>query len=56
MQMIKTQRNTHILCLTDVAKETFEKTQRKVKRRIDPNALQWKPPYFTRDQLRSWAY
>jgi len=56
MQMIKTQRNNHILCLTDAAKEAFDKSQRKVRRRIDPSALQWKPPYFSRDQLRAWAY
>jgi len=56
MQMIKTQRNNHILCLTDSAKENFAKSQRKVRRRIDPSQLQWKPPVFTRDQLRAWAY
>jgi len=56
MQMIKTQRNNHILCMTEAAKDAYQKSQAKVRRRIEPTALQWKPPMFTREQLRSWAY
>jgi histone acetyltransferase HTATIP len=56
MQMLKTQRNNHILCITEAAKDAYFKSQKKVRRKIDPNCLQWKPPYFTRDQLRAWAY
>lgn len=56
MQMIKTQRNNHILCITESAREGYAKSQAKVRRRIEPSAVQWKPPLFTREQLRSWAY
>lgn len=56
MQMIKTLRNTHMLCMTESAKDAYAKSQKKVRTRINPEALQWKPPSFTREQLRSWAY
>jgi len=56
LQMIKTQRNNVILCITDSAKEAFAKQQKKVRRRIEPSALQWKVPFFSRDQLRALAF
>ncbi|KAF8313452.1 hypothetical protein DL93DRAFT_2081167 [Clavulina sp. PMI_390] len=56
MQMIRTQRNTHVLCITDAAREQYAKARAKKWRRIDPTGLQWKPPVFTREQLRAWAY
>lgn len=56
LQLLKSHRNSHIICMTDTAKETYEKQRSKKRRRIEPKALQWKPPVFSRDQLRAWAY
>ncbi|KDQ21861.1 hypothetical protein BOTBODRAFT_141906 [Botryobasidium botryosum FD-172 SS1] len=51
-EMLKNYRNSHVIHLTDSIKERYEKTLKKRKRRIVPSALQWKPPSFTREQLR----
>ncbi|KAF7315482.1 Histone acetyltransferase [Mycena indigotica] len=50
--LFKHYKGTHIICLSDAVVERYEKSKAKRKRRIDPECLRWKPPVFTRDQLR----
>ncbi|KAG9017580.1 Histone acetyltransferase [Tulasnella sp. 427] len=53
MHLIKSSRSQHLICLTDAVKEQYERTKVKRKRRINPDGLKdWKPPFFSRDQLR----
>jgi len=42
----------HVICLSDAVLEKYQKTKAKRKRRIHSEYLIWKPPVFTRDQLR----
>ncbi|QRV94071.1 histone acetyltransferase SAS3 [Ceratobasidium sp. AG-Ba] len=51
-QLIKWKRNVPMICLTDAVKEQYAKAMMKRTRRIVPEKLKWKPPAFTRDQLR----
>ncbi|KAF7306068.1 Histone acetyltransferase [Mycena chlorophos] len=50
--LFKHYKGSHIICLSDAIIERYEKSKQKRKRRIDPECLRWKPPVFTRDQLR----
>ncbi|KAJ7217849.1 histone acetyltransferase, MYST superfamily [Mycena pura] len=50
--LFKHYKGSHIICLSDAVIERYEKSKTKRKRRIDPECLRWKPPVFTRDQLR----
>ncbi|KAF7321690.1 Histone acetyltransferase [Mycena kentingensis (nom. inval.)] len=50
--LFKHYKGSHIICLSDAILERYEKSKTKRKRRIDPECLRWKPPVFTRDQLR----
>ncbi|KAG8899096.1 Histone acetyltransferase [Tulasnella sp. 408] len=53
MHLIKSSRSQHVICLTEAVKEQYERTRAKRKRRINPEGLKdWKPPFFSRDQLR----
>lgn len=52
MQLIKHYKGSHVLALSDSVIEQYEKSRAKRKRRIHPEKLLWKPPVFTRDQLR----
>ncbi|KAF8585964.1 hypothetical protein K439DRAFT_1632224 [Ramaria rubella] len=52
MQLFKHYKGQHIICLSDAVVEQHEKAMKKKKRCIVPEALIWKPPVFTRDQLR----
>ncbi|KAI8145157.1 acyl-CoA N-acyltransferase [Fennellomyces sp. T-0311] len=49
---LKYYRGQHIICLGDKVVEQFERNQKKRKRRIVPNKLDWKPLHFTPAQLR----
>ncbi|KAI6157493.1 histone acetyltransferase, MYST superfamily [Pisolithus tinctorius] len=52
LQLFKHYKGQHIICLSDAVLEKHEKTRSKRRRRIHPEYLIWKPPVFTRDQLR----
>lgn len=53
MHLLKSARNQHVICLTDTVKEAHERSMKKRRRRINPEGLKdWKPPMFSRDQLR----
>jgi histone acetyltransferase HTATIP len=41
--MIKYYKGQHVICLTEAVIEQHEKTQRKVRESIRPEALRWKP-------------
>ncbi|WOO85851.1 Histone acetyltransferase ESA1 [Vanrija pseudolonga] len=51
LQMIKYYKGNHIIHLTDAVLEQHQKTKGKARTTIDPTALKWKPPIFTRSQL-----
>ncbi|KAF5380475.1 hypothetical protein D9615_004557 [Tricholomella constricta] len=52
LQLFKHYKGQHILCLNNAVLEKHQKQKAKRKRRIHPECLKWKPPVFTRDQLR----
>jgi len=52
LQLFKHYKGQHVICLTEAIMEQHKKQLAKKKRRIVPEALNWKPPVFTRDQLR----
>ncbi|KAA1096559.1 Histone acetyltransferase [Puccinia graminis f. sp. tritici] len=52
LQLLKYRNKQHIICLSDAIIERFEKTNKKNRRRIQPNQLIWKPPVFSRAQLQ----
>ncbi|KAG6332230.1 hypothetical protein ID866_6857 [Astraeus odoratus] len=52
LQLFKHYKGQHIICLSDAVLEKHEKVRNKRRRRIHPEHLIWKPPVFTRDQLR----
>ncbi|KIJ49466.1 hypothetical protein M422DRAFT_27830 [Sphaerobolus stellatus SS14] len=52
LQLFKHYKGQHVICLTDAIIEQHKRQLAKKKRRIVPEALIWKPPVFTRDQLR----
>jgi histone acetyltransferase HTATIP len=52
LQLFKHYKAVHVICLTDAIIEQHKKAAAKRKRRIKPHCLIWKPPVFTREQLR----
>ncbi|KAK7005723.1 histone acetyltransferase [Favolaschia claudopus] len=50
--LFKHYKGSHIICLNEAVVARYEKARTKRKRRIKPEHLRWKPPVFTRDQLR----
>ncbi|KIK09943.1 hypothetical protein K443DRAFT_671261 [Laccaria amethystina LaAM-08-1] len=52
LQLFKHYKGQHIICLNNTVLEKHQKSKIKRKRRILPEHLKWKPPVFTRDQLR----
>lgn len=52
LQLFKHYKAVHVICLTDAILEQHTKAIAKRKRQINPDCLQWKPPVFTREQLR----
>lgn len=53
--MLKFYKNQHVLCVSDALIEQHERIKKKKRRRINPAALIWKPPHFTKEQLRFGA-
>ncbi|EAU91024.2 histone acetyltransferase ESA1 [Coprinopsis cinerea okayama7 len=52
LQLFKHYKGGHAICLNNAVLEKYNKSKAKRKRRIHPECLRWKPPVFTRDQLR----
>jgi len=52
LNMLKQYQGKHYLVLSDAVIEKHERQMKKKRRRIHSEALNWKPPVFTRDQLR----
>jgi histone acetyltransferase HTATIP len=52
LQLFKHHKGQHLICLNQAVLDKHERTMNKRKRRIVPEKLLWKPPVFTRDQLR----
>ncbi|KAF9820270.1 hypothetical protein IEO21_01484 [Rhodonia placenta] len=52
LQLFKHYKGQHVICIPEAHQERYRKALEKRKRRIHPECLQWKPPTFTRDQLR----
>ncbi|KAG5654387.1 Histone acetyltransferase [Sphagnurus paluster] len=52
LQLFKHYKGQHILCLNNAVLEKHQKSKAKRRRQIHPECLKWKPPVFTRDQLR----
>jgi len=52
LQLFKHYKGQHIICLPEAVLERHEKVRNKHRRRIYSEHLIWKPPVFTRDQLR----
>ncbi|KAJ8457613.1 hypothetical protein ONZ45_g958 [Pleurotus djamor] len=50
--LFKHYKGSHIICLNSGVIDRYEKTKQKRRRRIYAEYLKWKPPVFTRDQLR----
>ncbi|KAF5393392.1 hypothetical protein D9757_000730 [Collybiopsis confluens] len=52
LQLFKHYKGQHLIVLNNAVLERHEKLRKKNRRRIHPECLRWKPPVFTRDQLR----
>ncbi|TCD69826.1 Histone acetyltransferase [Steccherinum ochraceum] len=52
LQLFKHYKGQHVISLPDTLQERHRKSKEKRKRRINPESLAWRPPVFTRDQLR----
>ncbi|KAF9469940.1 histone acetyltransferase, MYST superfamily [Collybia nuda] len=52
LQLFKHYKGQHIICLNNAVMEKHQKSLSKRRRRIHSDRLKWKPPVFTRDQLR----
>ncbi|KAK0195425.1 histone acetyltransferase, MYST superfamily [Armillaria mellea] len=52
LQLFRHYKGQNMICLTNSVLERHEKTRSKRRRRIHSECLKWKPPTFTRDQLR----
>ncbi|OBZ67012.1 Histone acetyltransferase ESA1 [Grifola frondosa] len=52
LQLFKHYKGQHVICLPESVQERFRRAMEKKTRRIHPEQLIWKPPVFTRDQLR----
>ena len=58
LQIFKHYKGQHVICLSDAVLDQYEKAKAKRRRRIVSECVKWKPPVFTRDQLRFgwWRY
>ncbi|KAF9263305.1 hypothetical protein L218DRAFT_959324 [Marasmius fiardii PR-910] len=52
LQLFKHYKGQHLIVLNNTVLERHEKIRKKNRRRIHSENLRWKPPVFTRDQLR----
>ena len=52
MQLLKFHKGQHHLVVSPAVLEQHERVRSKVRRRIDPTKLIWRPPTFTRQELR----
>ncbi|KAI0703358.1 histone acetyltransferase ESA1 [Cerioporus squamosus] len=52
LQLFKHYKGQHVISLPEAVQERYRKAKEKRKRRIHPECLLWKPPVFSRDQLR----
>lgn len=52
LQLFKHYKGQHMICLNNAVLEKHQKSMAKRRRRIHPEFLKWKPPVFTREQLR----
>jgi histone acetyltransferase HTATIP len=52
LELFKHYKGQNVICLSEAVMERHAKAQAKRRRRIHPENLIWKPPVFTRDQLR----
>jgi histone acetyltransferase HTATIP len=52
LQLFKHYKGQHLIVLNNAVLERHEKLRKKNRRRIHAECLRWKPPVFTRDQLR----
>lgn len=52
LQLFKHFKGGHVICLNNSVMEKYNKTKAKKRKRIHAEYLKWKPPVFTRDQLR----
>ncbi|KAI0780098.1 acyl-CoA N-acyltransferase [Fomes fomentarius] len=52
LQLFKHYKGQHVITLPEAVQERYRKAKEKRKRRIHPECLLWKPPVFSRDQLR----
>jgi histone acetyltransferase HTATIP len=52
LQLFKHYKGQHMICLNSAVLEKHQKSVAKRRRRIHPELLRWKPPVFTREQLR----
>ncbi|CAL1706827.1 unnamed protein product [Somion occarium] len=52
LQLFKHYKGQHVISIPESLQERHKKAIEKRKRKIHPEYLQWKPPTFTRDQLR----
>lgn len=52
LQLFKHYKGQHMICLNNAVMEKYQKSKAKKRPRIHSEFLKWKPPVFTRDQLR----
>ncbi|EIN11748.1 hypothetical protein PUNSTDRAFT_131903 [Punctularia strigosozonata HHB-11173 SS5] len=52
LQLFKHYKGQHVISLSDAVLERHKKAREKKRRRINPDKLIWRPPQFTREQLR----
>lgn len=52
LQLLKFHKGQHHLAVSPAVLEQHERVKAKTRRRIDPSKLIWKPPSFTRQELR----
>ncbi|KAG8785583.1 Histone acetyltransferase [Serendipita sp. 411] len=50
--LFKYYKGQYVLCVTDQAMEQYKRAKAKQRKRIKPERIIWKPPVFSRDQLR----
>ncbi|EJD42666.1 hypothetical protein AURDEDRAFT_145648 [Auricularia subglabra TFB-10046 SS5] len=55
LELFKHYNASNVIYISEAVRQQHERNKSKGRRRIEPTALQWKPPVFTRDQLR-FAY
>ena len=50
--MLKFGKGSHHLVVSEGVIEQYERTKKKGRSKIEPSKLQWKPPIFSRNDLR----